>query len=55
MEPSRLESGLYEYPLLRFFAYGEEVLIYDARPHFAFLLSRLETRLLTLLLEEMPK
>lgn len=55
MEPSRLEPGLYEYPLLRFFAYGEEVLIYDARPHFAFLLSRLETHLLTLLLEEMPK
>ena len=31
-----------DYPLIKLFKYGNEILLYDAKPHFAFILSNKE-------------
>lgn len=31
-----------EYPLIKIFKYGNDILIYDAKPHFAFIISHKE-------------
>jgi len=43
------------YPLLKIFEYGEDFLIYDAKPNFAFLISKTETNLLLKFLETKDK
>lgn len=35
-----------EYPLIKIFKYGEEILVYDAKPHFAFILASDEINVL---------
>jgi uncharacterized protein len=42
------------YPLVRLFDYGADVLLYDAKPHLAFLLSHAELEVLTEFLKEIP-
>jgi uncharacterized protein len=43
-----------EYPLVKIFDYGSDVLIYDAKPHFAFIASREELACLTDFLQGRP-
>lgn len=44
-----------EYPLIRLFEYGDDVLIYDAKPHFACILSRKELDVLVDFLKNVPE
>ncbi|NLH45137.1 MAG: hypothetical protein GX451_03280 [Acholeplasmataceae bacterium] len=48
------QNGLKNYPLIKMFNYGEDVLIYDAKPHFAFLLSHIEKSILWDFLDNLP-
>jgi len=43
-----------KYPLIKLFPYGEEFLVYDAKPHFAFILSSEEMLVLVDFLQGMP-
>ena len=40
------QNRLKNYPLIKIFTCGEGVLVYDAKPHFAFLLSTVEKNVL---------
>ncbi|MBP2662454.1 MAG: Arylsulfatase regulator (Fe-S oxidoreductase) [Firmicutes bacterium] len=44
-----------EYPLIRLFAYGNDVLLYDAKPHFACVLSHKELDVLSDFLHDIPE
>jgi len=44
-----------EYPLIKLFPYGNELLIYDAKPHFAFILANEEMEVLVDFLSGKPK
>jgi len=44
-----------EYPLIKIFKYGNEILIYDAKPHFAFIISHKEIDVLIDFLRETPE
>lgn len=44
-----------EYPLVKLFDYGKELLFYDAKPHFAFIMSHEEAAVLIDFLKEMPE
>ncbi|NCD10867.1 MAG: hypothetical protein EOL98_15935, partial [Negativicutes bacterium] len=42
----------YEYPLVQLFPYGDDILVYDAKPHFAFIISADEMQVLIDFLSE---
>lgn len=44
-----------EYPLIRLFEYGDDILMYDAKPHFAFIISKEEMEVLVDFLNEKPE
>ena len=44
-----------EYPLIKLFRYRNDILLYDAKPHFAFILSNEEMDVLIDFLNEIPK
>jgi uncharacterized protein len=44
-----------DYPLIKLFKYGNEILLYDAKPHFAFILSNEEMDALIDFLKEKPE
>ncbi|MBP2641090.1 MAG: Arylsulfatase regulator (Fe-S oxidoreductase) [Firmicutes bacterium] len=44
-----------EYPLIKLFPYGNELLVYDAKPHFVFILSNEEMEVLVDFLSGKPK
>jgi uncharacterized protein len=44
-----------DYPLIKLFKYGDEILLYDAKPHFAFIISNEEMDVLIDFLNEKPE
>ena len=48
------KNELQNFPLIKMFNYGDNILIYDAKPHFAFLLSSVEKNILLEFLNDLP-
>ncbi len=54
MIPANLDF-LPQYPLIKIFIYGDDVLVYDAKAHFAFLLSSIEKKVLLDFINNCPQ